>query len=86
MYLLQEKLRGSLDGPILITGHTGFKGTWLTLLLEKLGIDAIGFQLASFEKELAVGVFIDIVFQISANTYMNRTTLQLVLQDMCMSA
>jgi hypothetical protein len=51
-----------------------------------VGIDAIGFQLASFEKELAVGVFIDIVFQISANTYMNRTTLQLVLQDMCMSA
>jgi nucleoside-diphosphate-sugar epimerase len=23
----------SLDGPILIIGHTGFKGTWLTLLL-----------------------------------------------------
>jgi hypothetical protein len=42
--------------------------------------------LAAFEKELAVGVFIDIAFQITANTYMNRTTLQLKLEDLCMSA
>ena len=52
MYLLQEKLRGSLDGPILITGHTGFKGTWLTLLLEKLGIDAIGYSLPPIQDSL----------------------------------
>ena len=24
---------------VFLTGHTGFKGTWLTLLLEKLGIE-----------------------------------------------
>jgi len=52
MYLLQEKLRGSLDGPILITGHTGFKGTWLTLLLEKLGINAIGYSLPPIQDSL----------------------------------
>jgi len=34
-----------MDGPILITGHTGFKGTWLSLLLEKLEIPIIGFSL-----------------------------------------
>ena len=28
---LGERLR-ELSGPILVTGHTGFKGTWLTLL------------------------------------------------------
>ena len=39
-----EKLR-SLNGPILITGHTGFKGTWLMLLLEELGIQAYGLSL-----------------------------------------
>lgn len=39
-----EKLR-SLNGPILITGHTGFKGTWLTFLLEELGIQACGLSL-----------------------------------------
>ena len=34
-----------LRGPILITGHTGFKGTWLTLLLEHLEIECVGFSL-----------------------------------------
>ena len=27
---------------IIITGHTGFKGTWLTLWLLKLGAQVIG--------------------------------------------
>jgi CDP-glucose 4,6-dehydratase len=34
-----------LPGPVLITGHTGFKGTWLTLLLEKMGIEVLGYSL-----------------------------------------
>ncbi len=42
---LRERLR-DLHGPILITGHTGFKGMWLTLLLENLGVPAIGYSLA----------------------------------------
>lgn len=39
-----ESLR-RLPGPILVTGHTGFKGTWLTLLLEKLNIPVVGISL-----------------------------------------
>jgi CDP-glucose 4,6-dehydratase len=35
-----------LDGPVLVTGHTGFKGTWLTLLLEELGVEVVGYSLA----------------------------------------
>ena len=35
----------SLSGPVLITGHTGFKGTWLTQLLETLGVEVIGYSL-----------------------------------------
>jgi len=31
--------------PILVTGHTGFKGTWLTLLLDELNIEWIGVSL-----------------------------------------
>jgi CDP-glucose 4,6-dehydratase len=31
--------------PILVTGHTGFKGTWLTLLLKQLGFEVIGYSL-----------------------------------------
>jgi CDP-glucose 4,6-dehydratase len=31
--------------PILLTGHTGFKGTWMTLLLEAAGIEVVGLSL-----------------------------------------
>lgn len=31
---------------VLLTGHTGFKGSWLLMLLEKLGADVTGFSLA----------------------------------------
>jgi CDP-glucose 4,6-dehydratase len=41
---LGSRLR-ELDGPVLITGHTGFKGCWLTLLLEHLGVPVIGLSL-----------------------------------------
>ncbi len=41
---LGKQLRG-LSGPILITGHTGFKGCWLTLLLEQLDVPVIGLSL-----------------------------------------
>lgn len=34
-----------LSGPILVTGHTGFKGTWMILLLEALGIEWAGLSL-----------------------------------------
>jgi len=34
-----------LPGPILVTGHTGFKGTWLTYLLHELDIPFIGYAL-----------------------------------------
>lgn len=30
---------------VLLTGHTGFKGAWLALLLERLGADVTGFAL-----------------------------------------
>lgn len=41
-----------ISGPVLISGHTGFKGTWLTLMLEKLGIPTCGYSLAPEEKSL----------------------------------
>ena len=33
-----------LIGPVLITGHTGFKGTWMTILLEQMGFNVIGYS------------------------------------------
>ena len=74
----------------LVLDYIVLKGAHLKLKLiqegSQVSIDAIGFNLAAFKQELAAGVFIDIVFQITSNTYLNRTTLQLVLQDLCMSA
>jgi len=35
----------SLEGPILVTGHTGFKGAWLGLLLDSLDIPYVGYSL-----------------------------------------
>ena len=40
-----NSLKNVLNGPVLITGHTGFKGTWLTLLMETLGIEVHGMSL-----------------------------------------
>lgn len=34
------------DKKVFITGHTGFKGSWLTCILEKLGAVTSGFSLA----------------------------------------
>lgn len=42
---LGDRLR-ELPGPVLITGHTGFKGTWLSILLESINIPTIGYSLA----------------------------------------
>lgn len=33
------------DKTVLVTGHTGFKGTWLSLWLQQLGAKVIGFAL-----------------------------------------
>ncbi len=39
--------KGFWDGRrVFITGHTGFKGTWLTLWLQKLGAKLFGYALA----------------------------------------
>ena len=35
----------SLEGPILVTGHTGFKGAWLSMLLNSLDIPMVGYSL-----------------------------------------
>ncbi len=37
---------------IFLTGHTGFKGTWLTLLLEELGHEVVGYSLKAEAQSL----------------------------------
>jgi len=39
-------------GKVLLTGHTGFKGTWATLMLEALGIEVVGLSLPAEQDSL----------------------------------
>ena len=36
---------------VFVTGHTGFKGSWLTLWLKKLGADVSGYSLKPKKKK-----------------------------------
>ena len=36
---------------ILITGHTGFKGSWLSLILNQVGAKVIGYSKPFFEND-----------------------------------
>ena len=40
------------DKKVLITGHTGFKGAWLSIWLNSIGANVFGFALESEEKSL----------------------------------
>ena len=35
-----------IDKKVFITGHTGFKGSWLSVWLSKLGANVIGYSLS----------------------------------------
>ena len=52
MKLTLGGLLNELPGPIMITGHTGFKGTWLTLLLERIGVPVVGLSLPALPHSL----------------------------------
>jgi CDP-glucose 4,6-dehydratase len=48
---LGRRLR-ELPGPLLLTGHTGFKGTWMTFLLEHLNVSVVGYSLPAEKDSL----------------------------------
>ena len=45
---LEEKFRGK---NVFITGHTGFKGSWLAFILSEVGANVTGYALAPNEKK-----------------------------------
>lgn len=45
MNVRELKVGSLISGPVLVTGHTGFKGAWFTELLSALAIDVSGYSL-----------------------------------------
>ena len=46
-----KEIKETFEGKrIFITGHTGFKGSWLTYLLTEVGADVTGFALPPTEQ------------------------------------
>ena len=39
------------DKKVFITGHTGFKGTWISLFLKELGAKVFGYALKPKKKK-----------------------------------
>lgn len=53
MEIMVEHLRSSFSGQrVLLTGHTGFKGSWLLMMLQELGANVRGIALAPEEQSL----------------------------------
>jgi CDP-glucose 4,6-dehydratase len=82
MGLALFSLKSELNGPVLITGHTGFKGAWLTLLLEQLGVEVVGYSLAPEKDSLysrlerngkVIEKFADIRDADTVKEFINRT-------------
>ena len=41
------------DKTVLVTGHTGFIGSWLTLWLQSLGAKVVGYSLKPLNKTIS---------------------------------
>lgn len=54
MNIFSEFYKGK---KVLVTGHTGFKGTWLCKILTMLGADIIGYSLESPTVSRRMGIF-----------------------------
>lgn len=46
-----------LNKKVIVTGHTGFKGMWLSLILKKLGCRVFGFSLKPTKKDIFYKIF-----------------------------
>ena len=47
-----ELLKKTYSGKkVFLTGHTGFKGSWLLVMLKELGADVMGFSLKPESKK-----------------------------------
>ena len=80
MQLHSLKAIKAVHGPILITGHTGFKGAWLSLLLRKLGVETAGISLPAEKHSLCMRLKASVVNQEYLLDIRNKEKLNEVIQ------
>lgn len=80
MQLHSLKAIKAVHGPILITGHTGFKGAWLSLLLRKLGVETAGISLPAEKHSLCMRLKTSVVNQEYLLDIRNKEKLNEVIQ------
>ena len=76
----------ALQGPILITGHTGFKGAWLSLLLHRLGVATAGISLPAEKYSLCTRLDESVADQEYFLDIRNREKLNEIIQEIRPSA
>lgn len=67
------------DTRFFITGHTGFKGTWLTLLLRELGFSVFGYSLKEPDFFLSRSVNISSICKSSFGDIRSRSALSVAM-------
>ena len=55
---------------VFITGHTGFKGTWLSSTLIEFGSNIMGYSLKIIEKAFIIKLLFMIKFQMFMQIYL----------------
>ncbi len=62
-----KEFQTAMNGPLFLTGHTGFKGAWMTMLLKSLGVRVFGYSLppkkGSIFQELSDATKVDGCFE-----------------------
>jgi CDP-glucose 4,6-dehydratase len=85
MLLDEFQSRIGKSKKILITGHTGFKGAWLTLLLERLGYEVCGISLKAEKDSLYQILKREGAIQERFVDIRNREKLNSAIAEMCPS-
>lgn len=69
------------DSKVLVTGHTGFKGSWLVTMLEMLGSEVMGVSLPAEENSLFRKINNDLTSSSASIDIRDRAALKKVMND-----